>query len=235
MKALAPVLALLAAPLAAQPAPPPAFVPLPTLLTLTAEGRVTRTPDQAELSAGVVTNAATAADALAGNSRAMTAMVAALRKAGVAAADLQTSNLSLNPQYRYENNRAPVLTGYQAANTVRVKVRNLAGTGALVDAMVAAGANQINGPSFSLSRPEAALDEAREAAIKAARARADLYARAAGMKVVRIQSIVEGGAVPPEPMPMLRMAAMAESAPPPPVEAGAVDMTVSLNVSFELE
>lgn len=233
MNAAAPLLSvmLLAAPLAAQPAPPPR----PTILSLSAEGRVTAQPDLAELSAGVVSSAATAAAAMADNSRAMTAMVAALRKAGVAAADIQTSNLSLNPQYRYESNKPPVLTGYQASNTVNLKVRNLAGTGALIDAMVTAGANQINGPSFSLASPEAALDEARAAAVATARARAELYARAAGLKVKRIESITEGNAMPPQPRPIMRMAMADSVAAAPPVEAGEVGLTVSVNVSFELE
>jgi uncharacterized protein YggE len=233
MNTAAPLLSimLLAAPVAAQPAP----APRPTILSLSAEGRVAAQPDLAELSAGVVSSAATAAAAMADNSRAMTAMVAALRKAGVAAADIQTSNLSLNPQYRYESNKPPVLTGYQASNTVNLKVRNLAGTGALIDAMVAAGANQINGPSFSLASPEAALDEARAAAVATARARAEIYAKAAGLKVKRIDSITEGHAMPPQPRPMMRMAMADSVAAAPPVEAGEVGLTVSVNVNFELE
>ena len=220
---------LMAQPLMAQPAA------APILLNLTTEGRVTRTPDIAELSAGVVSTAATASAALAENSRAMTAMVAALRKAGVANADIQTSNLSLNPQYRYENNRSPVLTGYQASNTVAVKVRAIADTGRLVDTLVSQGANQINGPSFSLDKPEAALDEARTSAVSTARARAALYARAAGLKVKRILSISEGSAnQPPIPRPMMRVA-MAEADMAAPVEPGEVALAVSVSISFELE
>ena len=231
------MLSLLAAtPLVAQPAhhgAPP--TPLPILLSLTAAGRVTRPPDLAELSAGVLSAAPTASAALAENNRAMAAMVAALRKAGIASADIQTSNLSLQPQYRYENNRPPVLVGYQASNTVVLRVRKLDQTGQLIDTLVAQGANQISGPSFSLDRPEAALDAARTAAITAARDRAGLYARAAGLKVKRILSITEGGASqPPSPAPMMRTA-MAEAAPAPPVEGGEVALGVSVSVSFELE
>lgn len=210
-------------------------MPAPTILSVNAEGRVSRAPDVAELSAGVLTTAPSASVALAENSRAMTAMVAALRKAGVASADIQTSNLSLQPQYRYEENRPPVLVGYQASNTVALKVRALAQTGKLIDTLVSQGANQISGPSFSLDKPEAALDEARMSAITAARARAELYARGAGLKVKRILSITEGGASqPPMPRPMMRMA-MAEAAPAPPVEGGEVGLSVGLSVSFELE
>jgi len=212
-------------------------VNMPTVLSINAEGRVARTPDVASLSAGVVTSAATASAALAENSKAMTAMVAAVKKAGVADADIQTSSLSLQPKYRYENNREPVLTGYQASNTVALKIRNIADTGKLIDAMVLQGANQINGPSFSLDKPEAALDEARTEAITTARARAALYAKAAGLKVRRILSITEAGAGgPPQPRPMLRMAAMADAeAASPPVEPGDVSLGVSVSVSFELE
>jgi uncharacterized protein YggE len=227
------VLMLAASPAAAQPAM--AAKP-PTTLSLSVEGRVTRTPDLVQLSGGVVTTAPTAADAMAQNAKAMTAVVAAVRKAGVADRDIQTSNLSLQPQYRYENNRSPVLTGYQASNTVNLRVRNIASTGALIDALVSNGANQIQGPNFSLDKPEAALDEARQAAIATARSRARLYADAAGMKVSRILEISEASAMSPQPRPMMRMAAAeADMAAAPPVEAGEVGLGIIVNVTFALE
>ena len=196
--------------------------PRPTTLTVAAEGHVDRAPDVADLSGGVVTQAPTAAAALADNAARMTSVVAAVRRAGVAERDIQTSGLSLAPQYRYTNGQSPVLTGYQVTNTVALKVRNLPDAGRLVDALVAAGANQINGPSFRVDDAAGTLDAARTAAVATARARAQLYAAAAGLHVARIRSIVEGGAEPPAPRPMMMMA-RSKAAAETPIEAGEVD------------
>ena len=106
-------------------------------------------------------------------------------------ARLQTSNLNLNPEYRYQDNQPPQLVGYQAVNQVSVRFRDIAKTGAILDALVAQGANQINGPTLTIERPEAALDEARTQALANARARAELYARALGMRVARVLSVSE--------------------------------------------
>lgn len=229
---------LLAAVLLAAPALAQVPAQIPTTLTVSAEGKVSRAPDVADLSAGVVTQAATATAAMSDNAQRMSAVVAALRKAGVADRDIQTAGLNLNPQYRYVENQPPQLVGYQAANTVSVRVRDLKNMGRAIDALVASGANQVNGPSFRLDKPEGALDEARTDAVKTARARAALYASAAGMKVRRIVSINENGgyAPPPYPMPMMRAAAapMAEKADTP-VAPGEVEQSVSVTVTFELE
>jgi len=227
---------LLAAALLAAPALAQAPALIPTTLTVAAEGKVARTPDVADLSAGVVTQAQTATAAMADNAQRMSAVVAALRKAGVAERDIQTAGLNLNPQYRYAENQPPQLVGYQASNTVRVNVRDLKNMGRAIDALVAAGSNQINGPSFRLDKPEAALDEARAQAVKTARARAALYASAAGMKVRRIVSISETGGYAPPPIPMYAAAprAMMEKADTP-VAPGEVEQTVNVTVTFELE
>src|SRR3546814_17633993 len=95
------------------------------------------------------------------NATRMTTVVAALRKAGVADRDIQTSSLNLNPQYRYQENQPPQLVGYQASNTVQVTVRRIAESGRIVDMLVASGSNQISGPSLSIDKPDAAFDEAR--------------------------------------------------------------------------
>ncbi len=223
----------LPAPLAAQTPPPPQA----TTLSLSAEGRVERAPDVADMSAGVVTQAGTASAALAENSTRMARVVAALKTAGVAERDIQTSGISLHPQYRYGDNQPPQLIGYQASNNVNVRVRDLARMGRVIDTLVAQGANQINGPSFQIDKPDAALDEARTAAVQKAVARANLYARAAGMKIRRIVQITEGGGYsPPVPMPIMARAAMAETkADSTPVAPGEVALTVSVNMTFELE
>nr|WP_299595240.1 SIMPL domain-containing protein [Sphingomonas bacterium] len=218
-----------------QPPVPPMHPTQGTRLDIVAEGEVSRRPDIVTIGAGVVTQAATAGEATADNARRMSATIAALRKAGVAERDIQTSALSLNPQYRYGENVPPVITGYQASNQVSVRFRDVARSGAILDTLVAQGANQINGPSFALDKPEAALDEARLQAIAAARARATLYARAAGMTVRRIVSISEaGGGAPQPPMMVMAMRAKSEGADTP-VQAGEQKITVSVAVSFELQ
>lgn len=227
MRLLLPALLLLAAPAFAEDAKP-------TTLTITAEGHVDRAPDVADLSGGVVTQAPTAAAALAANAARMTSVVAAVRRAGIADRDIQTSGLSLAPQYRYADGQAPVLTGYQVTNTVALRVRNLPDAGRLVDALVAAGANQVNGPNFRVDDAAGTLDAARTAAVATARARAQLYAAAAGLHVARIRSIAEGGGEQPEPRNMIMVTAMRKAAAPTPVESGEVSLTASVTVVFEL-
>lgn len=215
-----------------------------TLLNVAAEGKVARMPDLAVFSAGVTTQGKTAGEALTENAQRMTAVIAALRKAGIAERDIQTSNLSVNPVYgqpkrlpdgSYEQTD-PVIIGYQATNQVSVRQRKLDQYGKVIDTLVAAGANQVNGPSFQIDSPEGALDEARVAAIGKARARADLYAKAAGLRVVRVLSISENGgfAPPPQPPIMFARADMAAAPKASPVAAGELEMTVTVNVSYEL-
>src|SRR3954451_24158154 len=184
-----------------------------TRLDVVATGEVSRVPDVAIISAGVVSRAANASAALQDSAARMQRVVAALRRAGVADRDIQTSNVSLNPEYRYPENQSPLLVGYTASNTVTVRFRDIRTSGKILDALVAEGANQINGPNLTVDQPEAALDEARSKAIAIGRARAALYARSLGMRVVRIVSINEtGGSYPQPPVPMM-MEARAASLP----------------------
>ncbi len=206
-----------------------------TILDVSATGTSTRVPDVALIQAGVVTQAATAAEAMQQNGARMASVLAALRKAGIAERDIQTANVSLSPQYRYAQNEAPVITGYQASNQVSVRFRDVARSGAILDALVREGANNIQGPNLMVDKPEAALDEARVDAIKRARARAELYAQAAGLRVERILSISEGGAMPPPPMPMVMMRARAEAAADTEVVAGERELSVNLSVRFLLK
>jgi uncharacterized protein YggE len=215
--------------------PAAAQVPAPTTLTVNAEGRVARAPDIAEISGGVVTSAPTAAAAMRENAERMTAVVAAVKKAGIADRDIQTTGLSLQPQYRYDNNQPPVLTGYQATNTVSVRVRKIDETGKLLDTLVGVGANQISGPNFRVEAADAALDEARVDAVATARARAELYAKAAGKRVRRIVSIAESGGFEPGPRPMMAKAVMMDAAPAPPVAPGEVALSINVTMVFELE
>ncbi len=231
-RALLSSLALAATAAAAQVSPPPPMAG--TRLDLVVDGTSTRVPDVAEIGAGVVTQAADASAAMADNARRMTAVIAALKSAGVAERDIRTASLNLNPQYRYDNDKPPVLTGYQVSNRVVVRFRDMARVGRIVDALVAQGANQIDGPTLLVDKPDAALDEARSSAIAKARTRATLYANAAGLRIKRIVSISEAqaGYNPPPPMPMMmRAQAKADT----PVAAGEQQLAVTLNVTFELE
>ncbi|MDX2235246.1 MAG: SIMPL domain-containing protein [Hyphomonadaceae bacterium] len=203
-----------------------------TALTVSAEARASARPDIATITTGVVTEAPTAEAALAANAQRMAAVIAAIKRAGVAERDIQTSQLSVQPQMVYGENVPPRVTGYQATNTVSVKVRAMANVGKTVDAVVGQGSNQLNGVAFDIDNPEPALDLARADAFKRARARADIYAAAAGMKVHRIVSIAEGGSVqPPMPVPMM---AMARAAADTPVAPGEVTLTANVTVMFEL-
>ena len=213
----------------------PAVIPDGTLLDVTATGKTTRVPDLATIRAGVVTQAATAAAALSDNANRMSAVLSALKRAGVQPRDIATANVSLQPQYRYEDNKPPVITGYQATNNVSIRFRDIAKSGAILDALVAQGANQIDGPNLSLDQPDAALDEARVDAVKRAQARAQLYAKAAGLTVSRILTIAEGGEIagPPPPMPVYRMA-VAKAADTQ-VMPGESDVAVTITVRFLLK
>ncbi len=219
----------------------PATAANATLLSLTAQGKSTRTPDLAVFNAGVVTQGKTASEALSANSAAMNQVIATLKGAGIADKDIQTSQISLNPLYsqpEYGPNgmprQEPRITGYQASNNVSIRSRNISGFGKVLDALVASGANQVNGPSFQMAEPDAAMDEARIDAMKSARARAELYARAAGLRVVRIVSISEsGGFSQPQPVFVRAMKADMASSPTP-IAAGEVEAEVNVSVQFEL-
>lgn len=205
-----------------------------TRLDISATGEVTRVPDLAIISAGVVTRASTARSALQQAASKMARVRAALTKAGVADRDIQTSNINLNPDYVYETNRPPRLTGYNASNQVSVKFRDIANAGEILDALVAEGANSINGPTLTVDKPQVALDEARSRALAAARARADLYARSLGMRVVRVVAVSESGGSYPVPPPMVMMRAEAADASTK-IDPGEQTLQVNLAVTYELQ
>lgn len=237
---------------------PSPLAPDSALLSVTAEGRSRRTPDLAMFSAGVVSQGQTASQAMAENSSAMARVVAALRRAGIAERDIQTSSISLQPRYSNPEleaqliarqtrqpyvppvkPEAPQIIGYEARNSVQVRVRRLTEMGKIIDTLVQAGANQVNGPSFTLDEPKAALNEARVEAIAEARQRAELYARSAGLRVIRILSITESGGYYPVQEIFVTGRAMAESGSPPPppptpVSPGELSMGMNVSVQFEL-
>lgn len=206
-----------------------------TLLSVSAQAEARRTPDIANVSTGVVTRAPDANGALRANAEQMTKVVAAIKAAGIAERDIQTSGINLNPDYRYAENQPPVITGYQAMNNVNITVRDVSKLGRLLDALVATGANQINGPTFDVDDKDGAYDEARRNAIAKAQQRAEMYAKALGQRVRRIVSISEGGGYgPPRPMPMMAMAKSEAFDASTPIAAGENVLSVNLDVVFEL-
>lgn len=232
--ALSAGLAALSAPAFAQDAAAATASDDGTLLRVSADAQASRAPDIATLSTGVVTQAADANAAMRANSAQMEKVMAAVRAAGVAPRDIQTSGINLNPQYRYAENQPPVITGYQASNTVSVKVRDLAKLGDAIDALVAGGANQINGPSFGIDEPDAVYDEARREALAKARKRADMYAESLGLRVRRIVSISDGAGFD-LPQPVMRSRAVAmDAVAAPPVSPGESTLSATLEVVFEL-
>ena len=230
---MAGLLLVAAVPATAQPAQ---MVPISgTRLDVVATGEVNRVPDIVRINAGVMTQAPTATEAIRQNAQQMQSLSAALRRAGVAERDIQTSAINLNPDWRHVENRTPELIGYRAHNQVSVRFRDIRNSGRILDALVTAGANQIDGPMFLIERPEEGLDEARQLALRNARARADLYARSLGMRVKRILSVSEAGMgyMPPQAGMMRNMdAAQAASTQ---IVPGEQTLATSLTVSFELE
>lgn len=215
------IAAALTVPAAAQPDK------LPNLITVTGEGQVAITPDLAILSGGVTTTGKTAREASEANARMMTAVMGALKALGIAGQDIQTTRLSLFPLRDNKNNDVRII-GFQAANHVTVKIRDTGKTADVIDRLVTVGANDISGLQFVVSAPSKPLDQAREAAIADARRKAEVYARAANVKLGAAVSITEEGSVVPGPV-MMRAAKEAT-----PVSPGEQIQRISVSVSYEL-
>jgi uncharacterized protein YggE len=208
----------------------------PRTLTVSGQGEVKAVPDRAQLSTGVVSRARTAAQALADNARAMTAVIDTLKRAGIAEKNIQTSNFSLSPQYSEPKPGTPArIAGYEATNTVSVTVDGIDKVGPAIDALVAAGSNQIDGPSFTFSDDETLLGRAREAAVKDAVRRAETIARAAGVTLGPILAISESGsAVPFADKRMFRALAGNAAAPQTPIAAGEDSVSASVSITWEI-
>jgi len=226
---------LLGSALAAVPAMAQGDGPTPRLLTVSGEGQAKARPDQAMLSAGVVTDGKTAADALGANSRAMNAVFATLKRLGIPDKSIQTSGINVTPQYPDFNSKQPHhVIGYQVSNSVTVTVDNLDNLGPAIDALVSSGANSLGDISFSIRDPKPLMAAAREDAVKDAMAKAETLARAAGVSLGPIVSISEGSYAAP-PQPMFRMAMTANApAPPPPVAAGESTVSTIVSVTWEI-
>lgn len=199
-------------------------------ISVTGTGTVEAAPDMATLMIGVTTQGTTAAEALAANSKATEAVIARLAASGVEARDMQTSNLSINPNWTGYDSSSPTISGYVASNMLTVRVRALDTTGAILDAAVADGANTLNGLTFGLADPEPAYNEARKEAVADARAKAELLALAAGVKLGQVVSITDAGAMT-DPAPMYRDAVAAS---PVPVQGGELGLVANVSVTWQI-
>lgn len=206
---------------------------LPPTVSVTGEASISVPPDLAQVDSGVTTEAKTAREASEANNKAMGGVLQALKNAGIAEKDIQTSRLSLSPQSAPNRNaNAPFLiVGYRASNRVTVTIRDITKVADTIDVLVSAGANEISGISFMVSKASKVLDDARSEAIADARRKAEIYAKAANISIGAPISISEETA--PGPMPYRKMAAdMAASAP---VAQGQETLRVSVSVSYEIK
>lgn len=193
-------------------------------------------PDMATVGAGVTTQAPTAVAAMQQNAKAMDAVIAKIRALGIAKDDVQTAGISLNADYDYDQQaRKQVFRGYRASNMVNVILRDVSKAGAVLDALVAAGATDLNGPNFGIDNDKPVKDQARKAAMASARAQAMDYAKMAGYTDIRLLEINEAVSFSqPMPMMMKNMAADAAAPAPTPVEPGLVGTSVNVTVKYEM-
>ncbi len=204
----------------------------PRTLTVSGEGEVKAVPDEAQLSAGVVSQAPTAEAALSANRNAMNGVFDELKRQGIPEKSIQTSEFSISPQYDTSDNSHRII-GYSVSNNVSVTVDDLSKLGPAIDALVHSGANSMGGVSFTLHDPKPLMQKAREAAVKDAMDRAQIYARAAGLTLGRVTDLNEGGG--PIERPMFRtMAVMAAAPAPTPIAAGEETVTASVSMTFEI-
>ncbi|MFG1480421.1 SIMPL domain-containing protein [Xanthobacter sp. V4C-4] len=211
---------------------------LAATITVAGEARISVVPDAAVLTTGVVSAGKTADEALAANSKAVSALIETIKAAGVEPRDIATSSFSLQPQYatgQGAQREAPRLVGFEVRNSVRVTVRDLAALGPLLDKMVQAGANQASGLAFTVSNRAKLEQDARVAAVKDAMDQAAVVAGAAGLRLVRIVSITPeaDGSGPIMPVPMFAKADAARMAVP--VEAGEVEVRGRASIVYDAE
>ena len=210
-----------------------ALAPVPAaaverLVTVTGEASVAVAPDTSIIRIGVTSQGKTAREASEANAARMTSVLAAIKDAGIADKDVQTSRLSLQPQYDPNKAGAAHLLGFQVTNQVTVKIHDIARLPGILDRAIAAGANEMSGIEFLVSDQSKLLDQARDEAIADARRKAEIYAHAAGAKVGHVVSITEGGAAaPPIAMQAMRAGAV-------PVAPGEQTLRAMVTVSYEL-
>jgi len=208
----------------------------PRTITVTGIGEASAAPDMMILRIGVVAEGKTASTALKENSRKMSALIDTLKGAGVESRDIQTSGLSINPQYDYSANRSkPRLVGYQASNGVTVRLRDLENAGAVLDDAVSAGANTLNGVSFGFADTQPLQDKARRNAVANAKAKAKLLTDEAGVGLGEVMEIRESGGSSPRPQPMMMEARMASDSVAAPIEAGESSISARVTIVYRLK
>jgi uncharacterized protein YggE len=215
---------LLAAPALAQNVPP-------ATISVSGEATVSVPPDLAEVDGGVATEAKTAHEASEANNVAMGKVLLALKGAGIAEKDIQTSRLSLQPQNAPNRSGPPTIVGYRASNRVAIRVRDVTKVATVIDMLVGAGTNEIGGINFMVSTASKLLDEAREQAIADARRKAEIYARATGVTLGAPLTISEEGS--PGPMPFRKMAGGMAAATP--VAQGEETLAITVNVTWAIK
>jgi uncharacterized protein YggE len=206
-----------------------------TRLDITATGEVSRVPDIVRVTAGVATQAPTAAEALRQNAALMARVRAALARAGIADRDVQTQSLALSAVYRNGGYPRDQLTGYSASNDLIIRFRDVSGAGPILDALVAAGVTEIRGPMLGFDNPEAARDEARGIAIATARTRAQLYAQALGMRIKRVVAVSEAAQYQYGSDAVSGVVNFQGSNAGTAIDPGGRRLSATVNVVFELE
>jgi uncharacterized protein YggE len=205
-------------------------------ITVNGEGEARAKPDMATISLGVVGQAPTAREALSANNERMKKVLDGLKAAGVDEKDLQTSGLNISQRYsELREGQEMRITGYEVSNQVSAKIRNLTKLGAILDQAVTLGANSMNGISFSIAEPDSLINDARRRAIADARARAELYAKEAGVSLGPVHAISEMAlSQPPQPLYM-RVMEMKQADSSVPVEGGEASLTAQVTVIFDIE
>lgn len=205
----------------------------PRTIAMSGHGEMRAAPDQAQINTGVTTSAPTAAAALADNTTRMQGLFAALAKAGIAQKNIQTVNFSVSPQYTNGGPNQPArVTGYQVTNQLAVRLDDVARVGATLDALVTAGSNDMNGISFSIKDTAPLLEKARGQAVADARARAETYAKAAGVTLGPVLSISEGGS--DGPRPSFKNMVTVSAARAVPVAAGEENVSADVSLVWEI-
>jgi uncharacterized protein len=204
-------------------------------VSVTGTGHVTLTPDRFMFNVGVQTQAPTVEEAVNQNNGKISAVIAALKKAGATEGEVRTTGFSIYPQQDFSQGQMPRLLGYQVSNNVTVTRKQIGDAGRLLQAAVGAGVNQASGIQFEVSDPERGRDEGLKAAFDDARRKAEVLAKAAGRTLGRALSITEGGAAePPRPGPIVRAMAMQAKVSEVPVESGSQDLSFTVSALFEL-
>ncbi|MBL8906966.1 MAG: SIMPL domain-containing protein [Rhizobiales bacterium] len=205
-------------------------------ITIIGHGEARISPDLAVITLGVMNSAATAREALDANNAAMDSVMTALKSAGIAPNDMQTSNFTISPRYDFgqDNRQPPRVVAYDVSNTVTITVRKLETLGKVLDQVVSQGSNQINGIMFSVSNPSPTQDEARKAAVADAQRKAKLFADTAGVKLGDLVSISEV-TTNPQPVPTYRKTMQAEAASSVPIAEGEQTIAVDVNIVWEID